>query len=617
MSTINRRDFLINVGTKFGVAGMALVASKMGLVSSAQAQVRGQDHLPVDTGRGRKVAVLGAGVSGLRAAWELAAGGFAVTVFEAAPYMGGRSQTIRPSSKVYRENWLRQPNQWNFPESAYHDTLIQEKRDIDGTVLSSSRQVCQFQDDAWEAGEVHGNPDEIYLNAGPGRIPSFHNALLDHCRKFNVALEPYIFASRQNLFQRDDFNDGEPAKLGVIKHSLRLELERILDSLDEEALSQTIGDTDMEAFKQMVEDFGGSGQDRVGYIPGKTPGSWFNNGTLNPAFDMHQILDGEAWTPGLFSDMRVYWQASLMQPTGGMDRIWANVLTKELPEGGTIEAMVKVNTPVTNIKMVDEQIHIHYQPNAQGEEQEEVFDFCISTMAPLQLSKVLENRPYVRELLSQVKYTAACKVGWQSKGRWFEDEYQIYGGISWIADTQAEDQTLINQIWYPSQDFHSRNAVLTGAYNSGDAAVWFGDLDHDQRLDKAVHGGGKLHGVSAADFKENMVYFGRGMSVAWADAPYQNGGWADHSFEHREAKVVIQGVEQTAKLWDELVSQPAEPLYLAGCYFSHTPGWQEGSIRTAMAAVYAIANKCSPTRAFNDGQGGNCRYEELFSASID
>ena len=609
MTDHTRRDFLTKIGATYGIAGLAFFAANTGLITGAEAKVRGQDHLPIDTGQGRKVAVLGAGVSGLRAAWELAAGGFDVTVIEAAPYMGGRSQTIRPSSPKYKDVWLNLPNQHNFPESAYNDSLYQVPP---GSPDSAAQKfTCEFQDDAWEAGEVGGVPDEIYLNAGPGRIPSFHNAVLDHCRKFDVVLEPFIFTTRQNLLQKDDFNGGEPTKLGVIKHSLRLEIEKILNEFDPTSLSEKISENDVAAYKAMVAAFGGADAQRLGFVDGNIPGGWFNNGQLNPAFDLPDILNGEAWKPGLFNDMYVYWQTSLMQPTGGMDRIWSNTLTTELPQGGTIEPLVQIDAPVTRITRVDDGIMIVW--GKSGSSQTETFEFCVSTMGPARLAPVVEGfGEGFASHLAQVPTNSACKVGWQSKGRWFEDDYKIYGGISWIDDTRSSDDTLISQVWYPSQDFHSRNATLTGAYNYGEAAEWFEALPHEERLERAAGGGAKLHGVSESTFKKEMVHFDRGLSVAWAHAPYQDGGWTDHKFEHRDLKAEGTNIP----LWHLLVDQGSAPLYLAGDYFSHIPGWQEGSLRTALAAVYAIAEKCNPGANYNDGIGGNCRYERLFDSAL-
>src|SRR5712671_2162041 len=110
--------------------------------------------LPKDSGVGKTVAILGAGVSGLCAAYELDRAGYDVVILEAQRRAGGRSLTLRRGD-VFQE--MNQP-----------------------------AQLCEFD-------------EGLYLNAGPGRIPHHHVNLIDYCRRFGVALQPYIFASRANL----------------------------------------------------------------------------------------------------------------------------------------------------------------------------------------------------------------------------------------------------------------------------------------------------------------------------------------------------------------------------------------------------------------------------------
>src|SRR5262245_14703304 len=52
--------------------------------------------LPPDFGKGRTVAIIGAGVAGLTAGWKLANKGFSVTIYEGDSRYGGRSLTLRP-----------------------------------------------------------------------------------------------------------------------------------------------------------------------------------------------------------------------------------------------------------------------------------------------------------------------------------------------------------------------------------------------------------------------------------------------------------------------------------------------------------------------------------------
>jgi hypothetical protein len=66
--------------------------------------------------------------------------------------------------------------------------------------------VCDFDE----------GPD-FYFNAGPGRIPQSHGAILYYCKKLNIKLQPCIFACRSDLLQNDNFNHGRATPLGRIK----------------------------------------------------------------------------------------------------------------------------------------------------------------------------------------------------------------------------------------------------------------------------------------------------------------------------------------------------------------------------------------------------------------
>src|SRR5262245_14621958 len=79
------------------------------------------------THHGTKVVVLGAGMAGLSAAYELAKAGYECAVLEARDRVGGRTWTIRRGTTL--------------------------------ELTDGSRQVCDFD-------------DGLYWNAGPARLPS-------------------------------------------------------------------------------------------------------------------------------------------------------------------------------------------------------------------------------------------------------------------------------------------------------------------------------------------------------------------------------------------------------------------------------------------------------------
>ena len=125
------------------------------------------DRLPPDAGRGVKVVVLGGGIAGLIAAYELGKAGFQATLLEARERPGGRIWTVRGGSAVEHTGEARQT-----------------------------------------AGYAAGN----YFNAGAARIPSIHKTILSYCKDLGVALEVEINSSRSTLLVNDRAFGGKPVE---------------------------------------------------------------------------------------------------------------------------------------------------------------------------------------------------------------------------------------------------------------------------------------------------------------------------------------------------------------------------------------------------------------------
>lgn len=533
--------------------------------------------LPSDLGAGRTVAVVGAGIAGLTTAWHLARAGFTVTVLEADGRYGGRSLTVRPTAPEYRRYFA---DRYGITDATYVDRFAE----VDGP-----EQLCTFFDDDWDP-ERSEFPQELFLNAGPGRIPSFHVALLNLCREIGVELEPFIFVSRSNLMQSDKFNDGRPVQIRHVKHNLRGELaEYLTQMLDTGAFNERFDAAQRDVFRGFLINFGDLSTEGAAPVYDATaragydvlPGAWQNPGKLNPVFELDQMLASELWVENpetgarsyfQYNDMREYWQSSLMQPRGGMDMIWQTLLRQPVP-GGTVMDLVTLNAPVTDITETDGG-GMAVTWTEDGAPRAEKFDYCVSTMAPNLLPDVLTGFDTgFTNALRAVKQTPACKVGWQGKTRFWELENQIYGGISWTHE-------IISQIWYPADGYQGNTGVLTGAYNRGAPAVEFGGYSHQKRLAEAVAGGEKLHPGFA-----DKVHTDRGVSIAWAKMPHQVAGWADETYETQP------------DIYAAITDLPKGRLYLAGDFVSYMPGWMEGAVRSAQLSVKHIAGRVSAGEA--------------------
>jgi monoamine oxidase len=145
----------------------------------------------------------------------------------------------------------------------------------------------------------------------------------------------------------------------------------------------------------------------------------------------------------------------------------------------------------------------------------------------------------------------------------FWEEAGIYGGISWT----SRDST---QVWYPSSGFHAPRGVLVGAYIWDEApGRRFAERDPAGRIAAVRADLAALHpGVDA--LLEAPV------SVAWSEMPFQRGAWAEYTAAQRGT--IYPAIHR------------AEPPYLfAGEHCSWLPGWMEGSVLSAHAAVAAVA----------------------------
>src|SRR5271165_3536707 len=161
-----RRNFLHRVAAAGGYRATYLTMQAMGLLASEVAA----EPLALEKGASHatKVVVLGAGVAGLSAAYELGKAGYDVTVLEARDRVGGRNWTIRSGTKL--------------------------------DMTDGSRQVCGFDAD-------------LYWNCGPARVPSHHQAVLGYCRELGVPLEVEVNSSRGARLLNPTANEGKPIEL--------------------------------------------------------------------------------------------------------------------------------------------------------------------------------------------------------------------------------------------------------------------------------------------------------------------------------------------------------------------------------------------------------------------
>src|SRR4051794_14218862 len=161
-----RRQFLEMVGMLGGSVAVHEVMTAMGWMKMEAWE--GPPRLPAGSGVGKRVLILGAGIGGLTAGYELRNAGYEVLILEPQERAGGRSFTARRGDVVTEE-------------SAEHGVTRQECKSDEG----------------------------LYLNMGPGRLPYHHRRVLHYCHILGVPLEIYNMTTTANLWERKDAFAGK------------------------------------------------------------------------------------------------------------------------------------------------------------------------------------------------------------------------------------------------------------------------------------------------------------------------------------------------------------------------------------------------------------------------
>ena len=175
---MTRRELLEAVGRVGGAGALSAALSALGWTAQIPTAADGSGRTPgsfrLEGGPERgaaKVLILGAGLTGLCAAYELTRAGYDCRVLEARGRPGGRCFTVRRGTSEEEVGGIR-------------------------------RQTCRFDDGQ-------------YFNAGPARIPQ-HHVTLDYCRELGVAIEPFCQAN-EAAYYCVSRPDGSPLGGGPVR----------------------------------------------------------------------------------------------------------------------------------------------------------------------------------------------------------------------------------------------------------------------------------------------------------------------------------------------------------------------------------------------------------------
>jgi monoamine oxidase len=481
--SLSKREFLEAAAAVGGAAAVLTALDGWGIGFASAAE---NPPELMGSGNGTRVLILGAGLAGMTAAYELGMRGYDCQILEARSYAGGRCQSARNGFTT---------------------------EEVDG-----STRTCEFDDGQ-------------YFNHGAWRLPSYHHAVFHYVRKFGIPMEIMVQENDLGYIQNDNAEGplaGRRLRKREIKADMRGYIAELLAKLtDQGALDDEFNGQDKERLTDYLV--------REGFLDFRTlsyKGTLHRGlekfdamGLMGPNTESQPLAFKELLESGLGNSFQgvttVDHPQTMYQPVGGMDQI-AKAFEREV--GGAIT----YNAEVQELRQDGNGVSVPYRDTASGETRVATADYCITTLPLSIVSKLpTDLSEECQEAMSTPRMSTVGKLSLQMNRRFWEEDDDIYGGSSTLG---IPGHTVI----YPSYGYFGKKGIIQSAYAFGRTAVTLGEMSLDEQVEQAIERSERIH---PGQFSKH--YDGKAFSIAWHRAKYNEGGWAQWSPRDRQKHLPV------------------------------------------------------------------------------
>ncbi|MEA5595629.1 NAD(P)/FAD-dependent oxidoreductase [Rivularia sp. UHCC 0363] len=463
---------------------------------------------------GKKITILGAGIAGLVAAYELERLGHQVEIIEGSPRIGGRVWTHRfgkDNNAPYAElGAMRIP-------SSHQHTLHYVNE------MGLSDKLCKFMTVFEEQNAFINLEGKIFkMKDAPRILQQRYQGIFTDTR---YSEETRLFAAWLKTIV-DTISPGDLRE--SLENDLKSHLMDELERLDlEPYFCEDKESIDLQSFIKENPSF---------------------RARCSKALDM------------FFEDIVVETSRDLLQLQGGMEQIIDRLVE-------SIKSPIKCNRKVVAIRVNGEYTEIDYVEN--GEKYTLSCDYVLCTI-PFSVIRKMELAGFDERKLNSIHNTYYCpatKVAFHTKENFWQKQ-GIRGGASFSGEG-------VRQTYYPSVKFNPNSgSVMLASYTIGDDADRMGMMSEQQRHSYVKDVVGKVHPELQ---EENMVV--EAASIAWGNYEWSAGGCAVH---WEDESVNTSNYLEAARRQHQLL--------FAGEHCSKYPAWLQGSIESALEAVYDIVS---------------------------
>lgn len=459
----------------------------------------------------KKITILGAGIAGLVAAYELEKLGHQVEIIEGSDRLGGRIWTHsfgnKPGSPYAELGAMRIPSQHEHSLHYIYEMGLGHKLRKFTTVFQEPNALLNID------GEV------VRIKDAPRLLMKRERSIFQDPR----------YSDRTRLFAAWFKTIIDTIAPGDLRQSFEQDLEsHLMDHLER---------LDLEPF------FSEDGQtiDFHGFL------------AANPAFraGCSQALDV------FLDDILIETSHDLLQLEGGMEQLIHRLVA-------AIKGSIKCDRPVVAIKVRPDGTEITWSEN--GQLHTKLCDYVLCTI-PFSVLRKLELSGFDDNKLDSINHTVYCpatKVAFHTAQSFWEQK-GINGGASFSGEGTR-------QTYYPSVKFNAASgSAFLASYTIGDDAERLGVMSESERHDYVRDVVSKLHpDLNYSGMLKDMT------SIAWGNYQWSAGGctihWDGNYSNYLEA------------------ARPQNRLFFAGEHCSRFPAWIQGSIESALEAVYEIVS---------------------------
>lgn len=392
---------------------------------------------------------------------------------------------------------------------------------------------------------------------------------IDYCKELGVPLEVFVNVSRQQYYYQENAGSLSGRKVHAREAITDMRgyiSELLAKAVDQNAINAPLTTEDKEKLIEFLKTYGDlnpdlfyKGSSRHGYTVQPSAGN--QPGKVADPYDLGALIQ-----LGFANYEVVEWdynqQMTTFQPVGGVDQI-AKAFERQVGNRIAFQSEVK------EIRKTPNGVRIVYS-NGVGSLQQVTGDYCICTIPLTVLRNIPSDfSPEMQQAIASISYYQFGKTGLQFNRRFWEEDEDIFGGITWTNQT-------INQIWYPSYGYLSNKGILASGYNYGyegfyseENAQAIGNLPPSERISLVLSQGSNIH-------PQYQNHFENGVSVFWPKIPYTLGAWAKYT-------------TQTRQQYYPRLNEPDGNIYLAGEHLFYLTGWMAGALESARLVTSKIA----------------------------